>query len=154
LDGQRFSGFWRERPLLHKLSPGPAVLLVTPRDILKTPNSGLTSSGDLSCVGGSCVQTGSAFFSSGSAQVENGRAVRGREMGQEHPDFESDAGCCVNYCSSSSRRLGSHNRQSGSDRSMCLGRILLVDRMLDISGSVRDLLSGQLAGAIRHRQGF
>ena len=55
-----------ERPLLHKLSPGPAVLLVTPkRDILKTANSGLTSFGDLSCVGGSCVQTGSAFFSSG-----------------------------------------------------------------------------------------
>ena len=55
----------RERPLLHKLSPGPAVLLVTPRDILKTPNSVLKSSGDLSCVGGSCVQTGSAFFRKG-----------------------------------------------------------------------------------------
>ena len=57
---------FRERPLLHKLSLVPAVLLVTPkRDILKTPNSGFASSGDLSCVGGSCVQTGSAFFSSG-----------------------------------------------------------------------------------------
>ena len=27
-----------------------------------------------------------------------------------------------------------------------------LSQMLDLSGSVRDLLSGQLAGAIRHRQ--
>ena len=73
----------RERPLLHKLSPGPAVLLVTPRDILKTPNSGLTSSGDLSCVGGSCVQTGSAFFSSG-AQNQNWKLFKNRVGGLIH----------------------------------------------------------------------
>ena len=31
---------------------------------------------------------------------------------------------------------------------------LTISQMLDLSGSVRDLLSGQLAGAIRHRQGL
>ena len=64
--------------------PGPAVLLVTPkRGILKTPSSGLTSSGDLSCVGGSCVQTGSAFFSSG-AQNQNWKLFKNRVGGLIH----------------------------------------------------------------------
>ena len=102
----------RERPLLHKLSPGPAVLLVTPRDILKTPNSGLTSSGDLSCVGGSCVQTGSAFFSSG-AQNQNWKLFKNRVGGLIHIKKK-----CCKFCI----LLNAFGQHKIEIKSLCKGR--------------------------------